>query len=136
MANDPSQLKGVIAGRSKGVKAAATAQTTIVNFQDWLFFGTGGSVFVQVGITPAASNVAVTYAVIVLQTPDNVVICDAAINTSNSPAGWTLNLATASDIYDLAQYGSQVQAWAFAQAYVGGVPQSQYSDTMDYTVSP
>ena len=133
MANDPrSQVQQVIDGRSKAdTSAAATAN--IVNFQDWLFYGTEPDIFVNVGIVPTSGSIAVTYAVVVFQTPAGYMLGNATIGTSNSQGGWTLNLALSIDNYSIQQYGSQVQAWAFAQDSTG---QGQYSSVQSYTVNP
>ena len=134
MSKDPqSRLKDVISGHESAARTAAVSD--IVNFQDWLFFGTEPNVFVQVGITPASQSISIEYAVVVLQTPQGLVFSNASVNTSNAQAGWTLNLATDTALYNISQLGDQVQAWAFAQAYIGGQLQSQYSDTLTYTVN-
>ena len=132
--NPQSRLQDIIAGRPKSA-AALTTGANIVNFQDWLFFGTAPNAFVQVGITPVSGNISVSYAVVVLQTPNGQVISDASVGTSNAQAGWTLNLATDTSLYDIGTLGNQVQAWAFAQAVVSGQLQSQYSPVQNYTVS-
>lgn len=132
MANDPrSQAQQIIDGRSKAdTSLAATAN--IVNFQDWLFFGTEPDIFVNVGVVPTSGSIAITYALVVFQTPSGTILGNAAITTGNAQAGWTLNLALSMDNYSIQQFGSQIQAWAFAQASDG---QSQYSTVQSYTVS-
>ena len=138
MSNDPrSRVQEVIKGRDQAPTAetAAAATANYVNFQDWLFFGTAPNIFLQVGITPAASNIAIQYALVVLQSPQGQVLSDAALNTSNANAGWTVNLATDSSLYNIQQYGTQIQGWAYAQVLVGGQPQSQYSAIQNYTVN-
>lgn len=132
MANDPrSQVQQVIDGRSKAETSAA-ATSNIVNFQDWLFFGTAPDIFVNVGIVPTSGSIAVTYAVLVFQTPSGFMLGNATIGTSNAQAGWTLNLALSMDNYSIQQYGSQIQAWAFAQVASG---QGQYSSVQNFTVT-
>ena len=131
MATDPrSQVQQIIDGRSKADTSAAA--TAIVNFQDWLFFGTEPDLFVNVGIVPTSGSIAVTYAVLVFQTPSGFMLGNATIGTSNAQGGWSLNLALSIDNYSIQQYGNQVQAWAFAQIANG---QGQYSTVPSYTVS-
>lgn len=132
MANDPrSQVQQVIDRRSKAdISAAATAN--IVNFQDWIFFGTAPDIFVNVGIVPTSGSIAVTYALVVFQTPAGYILGNATIGTSNAQAGWTMNLALAMDNYSIQQYGSQIQAWAFAQTASG---EEQYSTVQNFTVN-
>jgi hypothetical protein len=132
MANDPrSQVQQVIDGRSKADTSAA-ATSSIVNFQDWLFFGTEPDIFVNVGIVPASGSSAITYAVVVFQTPSGFMLGNATIGTSNAQAGWTLNLSLSIDNYSIQQYGSQIQAWAFAQIANG---EGQYSTVQNFTVA-
>ena len=132
MANDPrSQVQQIIEGRSKAETSAA-ATAGIVNFQDWLFFGTEPDIFVNVGIVPTSGSVAVTYALVVFQTPGGYILGNATIGTSNAQAGWTLNLALAMDNYSIQQYGNQVEAWAFAQIATG---QGQCSSVQSFTVN-
>jgi hypothetical protein len=128
-------MKQVIANRPQAGAKAATASTAAttnpVTFQDWLFFGQAPNIFVNVGIVPTSSNVVVEYAVVVLQTPSEYVLCDAAINYSNPAAGVAANLATDSGTYDIGTYGTSVQAWAYVYTNMG----EQYSSVQDYTVS-
>ena len=132
MANDPrSQVQQVIDCRSKAETSAA-ATSDIVSFQDWIFFGTEPDIFVNVGIVPTSGSSAITYAVVVFQTPAGYMLGNATIGTSNAQAGWTLNLALSIDNYSIQQFGNQVQAWAFAQLDGG---QGQYSSVQSYTVS-
>ncbi|MBV8544781.1 MAG: hypothetical protein JO093_16100 [Acidobacteria bacterium] len=132
MAKDPrSQVQQVIDGRSKAETSAA-ATANIVNFQDWLFFGTEPDIFVNVGIVPTSSSIAVTYGLVVFQTPDKLILGNATIGTSNAQGGWAMNLALAMDNYSIQQFGDQIQAWAFAQIANG---QSQYSSVQNFTVT-
>ncbi|HYC59317.1 MAG TPA: hypothetical protein VEK79_07100 [Thermoanaerobaculia bacterium] len=62
-------------------------------------------------------------------------ISEASAGT-NAQAGWTLNLATDTSLYNIGALGNQVQAWAFAQGVMNGQLRSQYSTTQNYTVSP
>jgi hypothetical protein len=132
MANDPrSQVQQVIDGRSKADTSAA-ATSNIINFQDWLFFGTEPDIFVNVGIGPASGSSIITYAVLVFQAPSGYMIGNATIGTDTAQAGWTMNLALSIDNYSIQQFGNQVQAWAFAQIANG---QGQYSTVQNYTVN-
>lgn len=130
MANDPrAQLQQVIDGRNQ--KSTATAATAnIVNFQDWLFYGTAPDIFVNVGVVPIG-NVQITYAVVVFQTPGGFMLGNATVGTDNA-GNWAMNLALSIDNYSIQQYGNQVEAWAFAQISTG---QGQYSSVQSYTVS-
>ena len=130
MADSRMQLQDVLQSRGKVSPVALT--TAVATFSDWLFSGSEPSVFVSVSIAPTSSNYAITYALVLLQTPDEIIICDAAISTGNAGNGWTLNIATGNDMYDVGQFGTSVQAQAFAQVYgVGEV----WSDVQNYTVS-
>lgn len=129
MADSRTQLQEVLQSRGKASTADVTA---VANFSDWLFYGSGPNVFVSVTITPTSSNYSITYALILLQTPDETIICDGAISTGNAGNGFTLNIATGNDMYDVKQFGTSVQAQAFAQVYgVGEV----WSPIQNYTVS-
>lgn len=131
MANAYEQLQQAL--KSKSQPAAAAAVAPVANFSDWLWYGQGNSIFASVTITPASSSLSISYALILLQTPGSVILCDAALSTSNAGNGWTVNIATGSDTYDLQQYGNTVQAYAFAQVYgVGDV----WSPVQSYTVQP
>jgi len=127
-----SRLQDTVAGA--GTPSAKAATTNIVNFSDWMFYGAGSSVFVSVTISPASGSDALTYGVVVLQTPHGVIISQGSFSTSNAGAGFTVNLSTSNDMYPVNELGTSVQAWAYAQIYVGGHPQGQYSETIDYTI--
>lgn len=135
--NPQARLQDIIANRPKDGASpkGLAAATNIVNFQDWLFFGTAPNVFAQVGIVPTSQDISVSYAVIVIETPNGNVFSNASVGTSNAMGGWALNLATDTSLYDIGSMGNQVQVWAFAQAYVSGQIQSQYSETQNYTVN-
>lgn len=64
--------------------------------------------------------------------PSGYIVGSASIGTSNAQAGWTMNLSLSIANYNVQQLGSQIQAWAFAQASDGG---EQYSSVQNYTVS-
>jgi hypothetical protein len=141
--NAQARLQQIIANHPKGGGAAkaststtASAAPPIVNFQDWLFFGTGPSVFINVGIVPTAPNISISYAVVVLQTPGGDIITDASVGADTTQGGWPINLAADCRIYDIGTYGNQLEAWAFAQANVNGQYVDQYSPVMTYTVQP
>jgi hypothetical protein len=130
--NTQSRLQQVIANRPKEGAKAVTAQANVVNFQDWLFFGTDPNIFVNVGLVPTSNNIVITYAVVVLQTPNGYTLSDASFSPSNANTSVAYNLATDSGTYNISQYGNQVQAWAFVQTNQG----DQYSATQNYTVNP
>src|SRR6185436_3067932 len=97
MANDPrDKAQKIIDGRPKSAPSAAAADVSattnvIANFQDWLFFGTEPDIFVNVGVVPASSSIALTYALVVFETPGGYIVGNATVGTSNAQAGWTLN---------------------------------------------
>ena len=135
MANSRDQLQQALASRGPGGAAAkATAATApVASFSDWMFYGQGGSVFVSVTISPTQNNYSISYALVLLQTPSGIIVCDGAVAPNVAQGGFTLNLATGSDTYNLGQYGSSIQAYAFAQVYgVGEV----WSPVQNYTVQP
>ncbi|HEY4640761.1 MAG TPA: hypothetical protein VII75_05410 [Thermoanaerobaculia bacterium] len=133
--NNQDRIKKIAANRPKGggaaSKSASLTTTNPVTFQDWLFFGTEPDIFVNVGIVPNSSSVVVTYAVVVIQTPDEYILSDATFAPSNPTESVPYNLATDSGTFSISQYGNQVEAWAFVQTNEG----DQYSDTQSYTVS-
>jgi|GEM_PF-3322026 len=132
MANSHDQLQSALQSRNQP-QAAAAATSPVASFSDWQFNGSGSSVFVSVTITPTNSNDSITYALVLLQTPQATIICDGALATSNAGNNWALNIATGNDMYDVNQFGTSVQAVAFAQVYgVGEV----WSPVQNYTVQP
>jgi len=129
MASARDQLQEAL--KSKGQPAAALT-TPVASFSDWQFYGQDNEIFVSVTITPGSSLYSISYALVLLQTPDEVLLCEGSLSTSNAGNGWTLNLATSNYAYDVQQYGTSVQALAFAQVY--GVGQV-WSPVQNYTVS-
>lgn len=129
MADSRSQLQEALKSKNQPVAADTTA---VVNFSDWLFYGQDSEVFVSVTITPTSSNYSITYALVLLQTPNEVLICEGSLSTGNAGNNWNLNIATSNYMYDVKQFGTSVQAMAFAQVYgVGEV----WSPVQNYTVS-
>lgn len=129
MADSRAQLQSALKSRGQ---ASAAALTAVATFSDWQFYGSGPNVFISVTITPTSNDYSISYALVLLQTPDEVIICDGAMATGNAGNGWSLNIAAGNDMYDVSQFGTSVQALAFAQVYgVGEV----WSDVQNYTVS-
>jgi len=129
MADMRQQLQDAL--KSKGQSPAAET-TAVANFSDWLFYGQDDEIFVSVTIAPTSSNYSITYALVLLQTPDEILLCEGSLSTGSAGNNWSLNLATSNYAYDVNQYGTSVQALAFAQVYgVGEV----WSSVQNYTVS-